>query len=390
MNPSTPAQKRFKIAFDTRALEPGFKAHFGRGTGRYVQEILNELRMFPEELQIVPLEFSQSFFEKTILELAPIGKTTIQTQIFYPHKLKQLDAELIHFFAHTDAPSYCAKPYSVTVLDLIPLKFAALYQPQKISWRFRLARYLEQLSIKNAAGILAISECTKRDLIELLGINESKIYVTPLAVSERFSQNQEIVNRQELLRQLSIPLDRPKLLYVGGMDARKNIRFLMKVFKELHQQTALKPFLILAGPYQKDHDYLEIKPFINQHKTDMADLGFVDEQTLTALYQISDLFVFPSLYEGFGFPVLEALAAKLPVVAGDNSSIPEVVGADYPLCKDNNLESWVSGIVSILTSAEKRRLLIELGSKRPQVFSWAKTARVTLDAIKQISNEKNI
>ena len=393
-----------RIGLDMRPTEPGFKAHFGRGTGRYTTELVKALGAYTGSSngvlgakvsleQISSEQLMPNRAEASLLSLMPFGKTTLSTQLVLPRRLKNLNYDLVHFFAHGDAPALSSLPYVTTVLDLIPLKFPKLYRAEKANWRFRFARYLENRVITQATGLLAISESTKRDVVNMLGVDPERIVVTPLAVSAQFfcddaSLNDRFGQRDGLKELFNIPAGRPVLLYLGGIDPRKNVFFLLDVFKELLTLGGKeKPVLVVAGKFDTDASYPALLKQIDALGIgdDLKLVGFVPDDQLSMLYSLADLFVFPSLYEGFGFPVLEAMAGGVPVVAGNNSSLPEVVGDTGVLLTDNAKKEWVQSIKDLLGNSERRMCLSHAGRKRANAFSWEATAKSTIDAYLEFS-----
>jgi len=366
-----------------------------------VTELVRELTQLElPDLDFFPassLELGAGALTKLFQSLFPVGRTTLEQQLLLPRRIKHLPVELFHFFAHGDAPVRCPLPYLVTVLDLIPLRFPELYQADRPNWRFRFARYLELESIKRASGILTISECTKRDLKEILGIADERIFVTPLAVSKSFlatapaNEEQKIRLREEF----SLPTMGPNLLYVGGIDPRKNVPFLIQAFAELRRQLggrypALR--LLLAGRYESDRHFPRLREEIAKLDLEahVSLLGFIPDEQLPRYYQAADLVVFPSLYEGFGLPVLEAMASGVPVLAGSNSSIPEVVGTEYPLAEDANLCSWVTLMGELIQQPALRTRCQELGLQRANLFTWRMTAERTVAAYRYFLQQSRI
>ncbi len=382
-----------RVGLDLRPTEEGFKAHFGRGTGRYAAELSRELLTGDYSgIEIIPFFRKHTQAGKLsnfILQKSPIGKVTFETQFVLPGAIDNLQIDLFHFFSHGDAPARSNVPYLVSVLDLIPLRFPELYRANKPSWRYHFARFLEHQSIKKATGFIAISEATKRDLIEFFQIEKERIIVTPLAVGGDFKNRDLSVDSWELdmvsqRAHFKLPLDHPILLYVGGIDPRKNVSFLLEVFSEVYEKCTLpkKPLLVLAGPYESDQHYSELVSEIKKRGLleKVVMLGFVPEQLLRKLYQAANMFLFPSLYEGFGLPVLEALACGVPVICGDNSSLPEVAGGSALLLKDNDKEEWVKEVLSLLSSPERQHQLSIQGVAQAKKFSWKNTASKTLEA----------
>lgn len=380
-----------RVGVDARGLEPGFKAHFGRGTGRYGTELIKHLLELSGEpnsgVTITPLrgaELRVQGVQKLVHSFLPCGKQTVETQLFLPRRLAGLGCDLVHFLAHGDATARAKIPYVVTVLDLIPLKFPELYAATKSNWRFHLARRLELDAIRAARGILTISEASKRDIVELLGVSPDRIAVTPLATSDRFvPRTADWRTKSSRVRaQFGLPATAPLLLYVGGIDPRKNTRFLIQLLAKLRAELDPAPVLAMVGNYTKDDQFPLLQRQIQE--LGVSDgvrlLGYVSDEALVELYHAADLAVFPSLYEGFGFPVLEAMACGVPVVAGNNSSIPEVASGAGILVEDNDIDGWAAAIRTVLETPERAEQLALSGIARAKEFSWRRTASLTLQA----------
>jgi glycosyltransferase involved in cell wall biosynthesis len=378
-----------KIGLDLRATEPGFKSHFGRGTGRYATEVAKRIskinRPDVEVVGILGERIRGSKFERDFIAALPAGKETVESQICLPKRLKKLGVDLFHFFAHGDAPAWGGFPTVVTVLDLIPIKFRELYRGSNENWRYHLARYLELGAIKNSRGIISISEATKNDLVEILKVDPNKIAVTYLGVDPRFVPLS--TDKNHVRNELGLPVDVPLLLYVGGIDPRKNVLFMLDAFKRVTEKVP-ECRLVLAGNHKTDKFYPEFAKKIVELKLEssLIQLGYFPDENLPKLYQAVDIFLFPSLYEGFGLPVLEAARSGIPVLAGRNSSIPELLGGDYPLLGDSNLEEWSAKIQELILRKASCIELSKLGIERGNIFSWEKTAESTLDAYQKFAN----
>lgn len=391
------------IGLDTRGLEPNFKAHFGRGTGRYVAALTRELSIpKTKNVEIQSLgskDLKLNALQNKILSLSPLGKTTLECQYFFPRNVKCMNLDLIHFFSHGDAPAYPLTDQIVSVLDLIPLKFPDLYKDSSGGLRFRFARFLENKAIRAAKGIIAISESTKRDLISILGVEEKKIIVTPLGVDSKFftpqaSPEARKAVKLEVRSKFKFKSSDKILLYVGGIDPRKNIKFLLEVLKSIRNDPKGKDVVLaLVGPLKKDKHYPDLVKAIEklQLREHILELGFLSDEDLLSMMIAADLFVFPSLYEGFGLPILEAFACGLDVIAGHNSSIPEVMGSNGIMIKDSDKFAWGSAILEKLNQAEDNSKTSELINKRiihAQSFSWRKTADLTLSAYDEFLRSK--
>ncbi len=383
------------IALDTRGLEPGFKAHYGRGTGRYVQCLTNELKLLnPPDMDLKYLgsnDLEASPFQEKVLSFSPLGKTTLECQYFFPQNIEKLNPDLMHFFSHGDAPAFPRTKQIVSILDLIPLKFPEMYKDSSGGLRFRFARFLENRAAQSASGIIAISEATKRDVISILGIAEDKIIVTPLGIDPKFFIQAPSIDERERVKseaRISLGLEKGSkvLLYVGGIDPRKNIKFLLEVFKQAKSDTQGNNLILaLAGPIQKDKHYPDFQKWVKELglESDIKVFGYLPDKDLLSLMIASDIFIFPSLYEGFGLPVLEALSIGLPVIAGNNSSLPEVMGNQGIMLKDLDKPAWIKAILNLSNSEVEPEMKYRLQDERinhARKFSWGKTAELTLEA----------
>jgi len=386
------------IGLDMRGTEKGFKSHFGRGTGRYVAELVAALDQVSGStgLELVKLGTEDFVSEKiplSVLDSVPLGKVTLQTQVFIPASLAFRDYDFVHYFAHCDAPALGYPGKTITVLDLIPLKFPELYSQGKSNLRFKFARWLENTSVKTSQGIIAISEATKRDLEDILGVPSDKIAVTPLAVSNHLLEfDISSLERGKSRRKFGLEEDSFVLSYLGGIDPRKNAKFLLDLLDSFSGSShAAKVCLLLGGSHKKDDQYPALQKKMKKLGLEdrVIEAGFVDDKDLPEFYHASDLFLFPSLYEGFGLPVLEAMALGTPVLAGNNSSMPELSGGfregenGMILLPDNDLVSWNKAVTGLIADSGSLKEIGAAAKKRATFYSWKRTAELTIDAWKR-------
>jgi glycosyltransferase involved in cell wall biosynthesis len=297
--------------------------------------------------------------------------------------------DILQFPAHMDAPAFGGAKYVLTLLDLIPLIFSDLYKAEQPNWRFHFARWLEVRSIKNASKILAISQCTADDAHRILGIPYEKIEVTPLGVDDSFftqsSQDKTTVQKRYKLNSFD-----KLILYVGGIDQRKNIEVLLDIFAQVkgkaQKRNGEKVGLVLLGSIRKEKQYPKLCQQCDDLEIvdDVVMPGFVPDEDLIALYQACDLFLFPSLYEGFGFPPLEAMAAGLPVVSSNTSSMPEVLGDAAYYFEPTDVAQGVEAVCQVLFNEEVAAELKEKGCVQARKFTWQQTAEKTLRAYESL------
>jgi glycosyltransferase involved in cell wall biosynthesis len=265
----------------------------------------------------------------------------------------------------------------VTIHDLA-FKIFPEYFPKKDL--VKLNR-LSDLSIKNADRIIAVSHSTKNDILKFYPqISEEKIEVIHHGFdAELFSQK---ISQEESIAVLKTYNLKPEtyLLYVGAIQPRKNLGILIEAFEKIKEKNP-EMKLVFAGAPAWQHEATFEKIEKSRYKEDIVVTGTLAFNQLPALYQNSSAFVFPSLYEGFGIPVLEAMASGTPAVLANNSSLPEVAGDAALYFKTGDTDDLVRCLELVMIDNNLREQLIEKGKKRVAEFSWEKCARQTLDNI---------
>lgn len=268
----------------------------------------------------------------------------------------------LFFSPATEGMLFPSVPQIITVHDLIPLK----YPEVSPKWQYYY-RYVLPLILKQSQRIICISEHTKKDLIENYGLNPELIKVIYLGFDRNLFSPQP---NPEILRKYS--LDK-YLLYVGDMRLYKNLGRTLEAFDRL-------PFkdckFVITGK-KDDFFYPAIKRQTELLKAQdrIIFLDYVPTADLPGLYSMAQSLVFASLYEGFGLPVLEAMACGCPVITANATSIPEVGGDSVFYVDPNSVDNIAQGMAAVLTKVELREKLRQQGKKRSQLFSWDKTAK---------------
>lgn len=248
-------------------------------------------------------------------------------------------------------------------------------------------------SLKRAKKIIGVSDFTTQAIIDYYHLNKNKVIAVNNggASSEFFQEISE--ERKEKIRQ-KYSLKEKYLLSVGTLQPRKNIPFLMKAFIEFKIKYAGKKEvddLILAiGGNRKavnfDKEIEKTEKEISEKYPQLAEkikfLGFIPQEDLPALYQTAEIFCFPSLYEGFGLPLLEAMASKLPILCSNSSCFPEIAGDGAEFFLQNDQKDFTKKLFSLIIKKEKKDQLISKGNKRVKDFSWEKCAKETLEVYK--------
>jgi glycosyltransferase involved in cell wall biosynthesis len=279
----------------------------------------------------------------------------------------------------------------VTVHDLVPLIYPKLFRfADRVFWN-----YIVPINLKNANKIIAVSESTKQDLIKLLNIESKKIVVIPESYNETTFLKRDFVESMIQIndflknkKQQEVKINQKIILSVGTLQPRKNVPAIIKVFNEI----AVKDVdLVLVIIGKKGWNYKEIislyetSPF----KERIFLLGFVPDEIVACFYNIAILSVYISFYEGFGLPILEAMACGCPVISSNISSMPEIVENAGILVNPYNLQEIKSAIEYLTSNDNKRKELSILGLNQVKKFSWKKCAEMTFALYKSYENTAN-
>lgn len=256
----------------------------------------------------------------------------------------------------------------VTIHDLSFVRLPQFTMPGMSGYLNRWVPY----SVKQADHVIAVSEATKQDLIELYHTPPEKISVLYHGISSDFSPNTDRTNIQRIRQKYRLN-DSRFILSVGTVQPRKNYQRLVQAFAPLaHEQPDLLLLIVGGAGWQSENIYHEVER-LNLSKQ-VRFLGFVDEADLPTLYQTAALFAYPSLYEGFGLPALEALACGTPVVAANGSALPEVVGSAGLLVDPLDTVGLTEAMRRVLLDGTLHETLSQQGVVQAQQFSWARMA----------------
>ena len=370
-----------RIGIDARMYSSSFT-----GIGRYVYELSQHLfKIDPSNEYILFLnepEYSQfsppSSKVKKVLVNAPHYSLREQTRFL--RKLNKEKLDLMHF-THFNAPILYNRPSVVTIHDLT----LSFYPGKKMTRWYHRMGYDSTITniLKKSRKVIAVSQNTKKDLLELFDLPEEKIAVIYEGASPEFKKI-EGGDRLAITKQKH-GLDSPFLLYTGVWRDHKNIVNLLRAFHLLRNKYSANLKLVITG--KADPTYPEVKE--NIEKLGIADsvllTGLVPEGELIDLYNLATLYVFPSFYEGFGLPILEAFACETPVVASNTACIPEICGEENAVFFDpGDPENMAEAINSTLNNPELQRKLIQRGKERLKNFSWGKMAQETLELYNNI------
>src|SRR5438105_4048613 len=254
----------------------------------------------------------------------------------------------------------------------------------------RLRAYLEGVvprSVRRADYIIADSENTRNDLVVLLGVKPAAISVVPGGVEERFQPVTDPDQLQKARRQLGVG-DAPFVLAIGVLEPRKNLNRLMDAFRLLKQRPTVPKDLklVLAGGkgwlYDEIFEHHDASPI----RDDILLPGFVSDEMLPAIYSAAEVLAFPSLYEGFGLPILEAMGCGTPVVASHASCLPEVAEGAALLVDPTNVEGLMSALELALVDVDLKQRLIKQGRQRATEYSWKRAAEALVDVYESVAS----
>lgn len=272
-------------------------------------------------------------------------------------------------------------PYALIVHDLSFAVASDFFRPKDRLWH-RAVR--PRRLIERAAAVIAVSEHTKQDLIQLYGIPAERITVAHPATGPEFAERPAPARLAEIKMRHRLP-DR-FLLFLGTLEERKNIRGLLRAF-ELSEPEKHDLHLILAGKLGHGARSFLRALAKSPVKNRVRILGFVPAEDRPALYALARCFLYPSFYEGFGLPALEAMSMGTPVIAANATSLPEVIGNAGLLINPYNPQEIADAISAILSDPYLAHKLSESRAVRARMFSWARSARRVLETLESLTNK---
>jgi glycosyltransferase involved in cell wall biosynthesis len=302
-------------------------------------------------------------------------------QSIIPRAAAALRADLIHV-PYWAPPLRASLPIVVTIHDLIPL----LLKEYRGGPLVRLYTGLVAAAARGATLILTDSDASRRDIVRRLGVPDSRVRTIYLAADPKFTPRPDRVDRAAVRKKYDLPDN--YVLYLGGFDPRKNVAAALQVYTWGQGAIGYTHPLVIAGklPQANNGFFVDPRPIARQIEIEdvVRFIGEVDEEDKAALYQGATAFLYPSRYEGFGLPVLEALACGVPVVGSDAASIPEVVGDAGSLVSPDDARAMAGALIAVVGEAPLREALSERALKQAAKFSWDKTAHETVAAYESV------
>ncbi|HJS57717.1 MAG TPA: glycosyltransferase family 1 protein [Vicinamibacteria bacterium] len=292
----------------------------------------------------------------------------LKEHLSIPLKLRRLGAELFHT-PHYVLPLLCPTRAVVTIHDCIHLLFPQ-YLPNRAALRY--AEFMMRSAIRRSALVLTVSEASRADILRFFPETEAeRVQVVPNAIDPAILDDPGDEERERVRERYQI---RGRfVLYAGNIKPHKNLDRLISAFALLRQEGFDDLKLIIIGDEVSRHGSLRRTADAAGLRQEVRFFGFVPDRTLACLYRMASVFAFPSLYEGFGLPPLEAMACGAPVVTSRLSSLPEVVDDAALLVDPYSIEDIARGLTRVLTDDELRAQLVARGQTREQDFSWEKS-----------------
>jgi glycosyltransferase involved in cell wall biosynthesis len=359
-----------RVAIDARKLHD-----FGIGT--YIRNLLRHLARTDHSTEYVLLcgeadlgvaaQLGPNF--RAVLEPSP--NYSLREQVHVPWVLRRERPDLYHA-PHYVLPAGVRCPSVVTIHDCIHLMFPQ-YLPNRLAYAYARAQMWS--AARRSDCILTVSEASKRDILHLFNVPPEKIVVVYNAIDSHFAitPSEEAVTRVRERYQL----DHKFVLYVGNIKPHKNLVRLIEAFDELRQGDLEDLKLLIIG--DQISRLPALRRAVHRHKLhkQVRFLGYVGDDQLAILYRLASVFVFPSLYEGFGLPPLEAMASGTPVVTSNVSSLPEVVGDAAVLVNPYDVDAIVDGLRRVLTDPVLAADMSRKGIERAREFSWERSVAKT-------------
>jgi glycosyltransferase involved in cell wall biosynthesis len=366
-----------RVAIDARKLHD-----FGIGT--YIRNLLRQLARIDHDTEYVLLcgeadigvaaQLGPNF--RAVLEPSP--NYSIREQIHVPWVLRRERPDLYHA-PHYVLPAAVSCSSVVTIHDCIHLMFPQ-YLPSRAAYAY--ARAQMWTAAHRSDCILTVSDASKRDILHLFNIPPEKIVVIYNAIDAHFSVTPpaDAVGRVRERYQLNHRF----VLYVGNIKPHKNLVRLIEAFNELRTGELEDLKLLIIG--DEISKLPALRRAVHRHKLHkhVRFLGYVPDDQLAVLYRLAAVFAFPSLYEGFGLPPLEAMASGTPVVVSNVSSLPEVVGDAAVLVDPHDVSSIVDGLRLVLTDPARAEEMRRKGLERAREFSWERSVARTLEVYKRV------
>jgi glycosyltransferase involved in cell wall biosynthesis len=367
-----------RIAIDARKLHD-------YGIGTYVRNLVHWLSRLDDDWTYLLICHPDDVEQLRALgpRFQPVaeraGNYSLREQLSVPLALMRNRVDLFH------APHYVVSPltrcpFVVTIHDCIHLRFPQ-YLPNQMAYHY--ARTMLRSSARRSRRVLTVSQASKQDIVQLLQVPEAKVEVIPNALDERLATppTPEDIARVRERYQLQAPF----ILYTGNIKPHKNVDRLIEAYAVLRRRGVTEAKLLIIG--DDISKYPNLRRLVHRHQIHphVRFLGFVSDDMLAILYRLATVFVFPSLYEGFGLPPLEAMAAGTPVITSNVSSLPEVVGDAAILIDPLDVDALAGAMARVIGDPSLRASLVARGHERVKAFSWERSVTRIRDVYGEVA-----
>lgn len=362
-----------KIAIDAR----GVNWYAGTGIGTYTSQIISHMLEFDKSNSYLLYwwgdNYKNLYNENVSINIASKKHRKFFEDYYIPNNIRNNSIDLYHVPQNGIGLSQnknCI--YISTLHDLIPY-----VMPETVGKSY-LKKFLSSMPqiIQNSDMIITVSEFSKKDIIRVFNVDENSIRVTPLAAEEYFKPMDKLIAKAYINEHYNISDD--FLLYIGGFSPRKNVRSILIAYSRVYKNLSKDYKIVILGTAKDEHVYLLSLCETLNISSKVIFTGYIPYEALPFFYNACSVFVYPSLYEGFGLPPLEAMSCGTPVITSNVSSIPEVVGDSALLINPSDTEELKTAIERVLEDNTLSSTLSQMGYDRSKNFNWRKTAELTL------------
>jgi glycosyltransferase involved in cell wall biosynthesis len=354
----------------------------GAGISRYIRNLISHMLIVEAKHDFtvflgdgnLPADWRNANQLHPVISRLPTVKPSVRIaweQLVQPWEAGRRRIDVLHSMGYVQ-PFVCPCPSVVTVYDL-----SFMVHPEAFNRpnQFYLSSFTKR-SVRQAKRIIAISEHTKNDLVELMHVPAEKIDVIYPGVESSFSVIADQAQLERFRRERGLP--EHFVLFFGTLEPRKGADKLIEAFGRLKKEFNLPHSLVLGGAKGWLYDSIFARVKELQLEDSVQFVGYVRQEEQPLWYNCADLFVYPSLYEGFGFPPLEAMACGTPVITTRVSSLPEVVGDAAMLIEPGDATGLFQAMAAVLSDENRMKQMSEAGLARKKAFSWQQAAQMTL------------
>ena len=362
------------------------------GSGQYLRGLVSGLRKIDASIKITLIFPPNSPVQEDVPDGVnvfkakglggQIGKVWFE-QCTFPWIAGKLGVDIAHI-PYWATPLSSPVPMVTSVFDVIPLAIAD-YRRSPAS---KMYVSLVKASAKKSSQTITISNASKADIIKYLGLDAETITPIYLAVADSYTPQTDAVRDMEVKRKYDLP-DR-FVLYMGGFDSRKNVDQLLLAYSQIILNGNKFIPLVIAGhaPKWGKGIFKNLRDFSKRFadESSVRRIGYVDEADKPSIYRLARVFVYPSIYEGFGIPLVEAMACGCPVIATNRTSIPEVLSDAGVYFDATSVDDLAATLMSICNDDARLEVLRQKGLRRAEFFNWEKTAKETLNVYQRALN----